>query len=121
MKLGKIYECPQHEAYVQKISETEFGSYAYFNIISLSEGMSIKVLHNETYYIGKHKKISKQKRQWFLDSIVAGEVLPQEDYKSEKDKLIDELLEQNHMLVEALEDLCPGFSALYLTETIKEI
>ena len=104
---------------MQKISETEFGSYAYFNIISLSEGMSIKVLHNEDYYEGKLTKPSKQERNWFLDSIVAGEVLPQEDYKSEKDKLIEELIEQNHMLVEALEDLCPGFSVLHLTEVTK--
>lgn len=116
MKLGKIYVCVEHAAYVQKISETEFETYAYFNIISLSEGISIKVLHNENYYEGKLTKTSKRERNWFLDSIVAGEILPAADYASKKDKKIKELLEQNTMLVE---QLCPGFSVLHLTEVEK--
>jgi len=115
MKIGKIYYCPEDAEWVQATSEYSVNS------VCLIEGVKVGFEMGLDYYKDKIFKASKKEKKWFLDSIVAGEVLPQEDYKSEKDKLIDELIEQNHMLVEALEDLCPGFSVLYLTEVTKEI
>lgn len=122
MKLGKIYKCIEDEEYIQmttKYPDDEITSY--FNIVSLSKGVTIRAKQTAKYYEEKLTKVSKKEREWFLDSIVAGKVLPQEDYKSKKDQLIDELVEQNKMLVLCLEDLCPGFKETYLIEVTKEI
>lgn len=115
MKIGKIYYCPDDAEWVQATSEYSVNS------VCLIEGVTVGFEMGIDYYKDKIFKASKKDKKWFLECIIAGELVEQKEYKSKKDKLIEELVEQNYMLVLCLEDLCPGFKETHLTEVTKEI
>ena len=114
MKIGKIYYCQEDRVYVQMVNESY--DLSQFNTVSLIEGVNTKVISVSDHYVGRLTKVSKRDREWFLDCIIAGELVDQEKYKSKKDILIEELIETNYNLVDALEQLCPGFKDTHIIE-----
>lgn len=73
MKIGKIYYCPEDAEWVQATSPHSVNSVCFVDGVTVGFEMDI------SYYEGKIFSVSEEERRWFLECIIAGEIVERKE------------------------------------------